>query len=127
MELEDPLGYLALVNTFLGNESGTDVESALRRTIISRLYYGVFHHIKLKLFGINNDKPITHQKLKAAAQKFVDKNGININIKDHLSELEKKREIADYKRFPVIDEKFLNDTLTIFKIVKKDCEKIWGH
>jgi len=126
MTLEDPIGYFALVDNLQRNVWDTDLQSAARRTIISRLYYGVFHHIKLKMFGINDDRGVGHDKLKAEVQKLADKKGLDINIKDHLSELEKKRTIADYKRLQTIDEKFLEDTLFIFQIIENDCAKIWG-
>jgi hypothetical protein len=126
MGLEDPIGYFAFVDTLQKNVWDTDLQSAARRTIISRLYYGVFHHIKLKLFGINDDRGITHNRLKAEVQKLAIKKGLDINIKDHLSDFEKKRVIADYKRLRIIDEKFLQDTFVIFQIIQNDCEKIWG-
>ena len=126
MRLEDPIGYLAFVDTLQEKVWGTDLQSAARRTIISRLYYGVFHHIKLKLFGINDDRGISHDKLKTSVQNLANEKGLDIYIKDHLSEFEKKRVIADYKRLPIIDEKFLEDTFIIFQIIEKDCEKIWG-
>ena len=59
-------------------------------------------------------------------QKLANKKGLEINIKDHLSEFEKRREQADYKRQIIVDEKFLDDTLVIFNIIEKDCEKIWN-
>lgn len=126
MTLEDPMGYFAIVEHLKNTEWDIDIQSAARRTIISRLYYGVFHHIKFKMYGISDDRGITHDKLKAEVQKLVNKKGLDINIKDHLSEFEKRRVIADYKRLKIIDEKFLDDTFVIFNIIQKDCEKIWG-
>lgn len=125
MVLVDPIGYFAFVDVLQENSWDTSLQSAARRTIISRLYYAVFHHIKIKLFGINDDRGITHVKLRNEAQKLANKKGLDINIKDHLSEFEKKREQADYKRLTKVDDKFLEDTLVIFHIIKEDCEKIW--
>ena len=127
MGLEDPIGYFAFVDILQKNVWDTDLQSAARRTMISRLYYGVFHHIKLKLFGIDDDRGIKHDKLIAKVQELANKKGLDINIKDHLSDFQKKREIADYKRLPIIDEKFLEDAFVIFKIIQNDCAEIWGE
>ena len=126
MALEDPIGYFALVEALQENPWDPDLQTAARRTIISRLYYAVFHHIKIKLFGADNDRGISHSKLRTEVQKLANKKGLEINIKDHLSEFEKRREQADYKRQIIVDEKFLDDTLVIFNIIEKDCEKIWN-
>ena len=126
MALEDPIGYFALVEALKGNQWDPNLEMAARRTIISRLYYAVFHHIKIKLFGASDDRGINHKKLRAEVQKLANKKGLDINIKDHLSDFEKRRVQADYKRLTIVDEKFLEDTLVIFQIIQKDCEKIWN-
>ena len=126
MALEDPIGYFALVEALKGNQWDPNLEMAARRTIISRLYYAVFHHIKIKLFGASDDRGINHKKLRAEVQKLANKKGLDINIKDHLSDFEKRRVQADYKRLTIVDEKFLKDTLVVFQIIQKDCEKIWN-
>lgn len=126
MALEDPIGYFALVEAIQGNSWDPNLQMAARRTIISRLYYAVFHHIKIKLFGASDDRGINHKKLRAEVQKLANKKGLDINIKDHLSDFEKRRVQADYKRLTIVDEKFLKDTLVVFQIIQKDCEKIWN-
>lgn len=124
--LEDPIGYFALVDTLQQRVWDTNLQSAVRRTIISRLYYAVFHYIKLKMYGPNKDQNTTHKKLINDAQKYVNGKKLSINIKDHLSQFQMMREKADYKRLEVIDEKFLERALVIFQIVEKDCVNIWG-
>lgn len=126
MALEDPIGYFALVEALQENPWDPDLQTAVRRTIISRLYYAVFHHIKIKLFGPENDRNVSHSKLRAEAQKLANKKGLDINIKDHLSDFQTRREKSDYIRQIIVDEKFLDDTLVIFNIIKKDCEQIWN-
>ena len=125
MVLGDPIGYFALVDALQKSSWDTSLQSATRRTIISRLYYAVFHHIKLNLFGDADDRGITHAKLRAEVQRLANKRGLDINIKDHLSQFEKKREQADYKRLTKVDDKFFQETIIIFHIIEEDCKKIW--
>jgi uncharacterized protein (UPF0332 family) len=126
MRLEDPIGYFALADSMQQSKWDVNLREAVQRTIISRLYYGVFHYVKLKMYGPDQDNSVTHKNLIGAAQKYVNNEGLGINIKDHISQFQKMREKADYKRSQNIDEKFFKDALLIFDIVKKDCTNIWG-
>lgn len=99
---------------------------AIRRTIISRLYYGVFHYVKFQLYGLDKDPNKTHKKPHEDAQKYATRNHIDVNIKDHLSQLQSMREQADYKRTQSIDDDFLKKAINIYNIVEKDCITIWN-
>lgn len=127
MKLEDPIGYFALVEKMQQSQWDTNLRKAVQRTIISRLYYGIFHYVKLKMYGPDQDNNVSHKNLIGDAQRYVYNKKLDINIKDHLSQFQKMREKADYKRLQNINEKFFEDALIIFELVKRDCTNVWGR
>ena len=125
MPLEDPMRYIPLTQSMKGMEWDEDLKKAVQRTIISRLYYGIFHFIKLRLEGQDHDNNMSHSKLQVSAQKYVDSKKLGINIKDHLSQLEEMRDKADYKRMEQIDERFVERAMRIYDLLEDDCSQIW--
>lgn len=124
--LDDPIEYLALVDFLRKRSIDIGLENGTQRTIVSRLYYGVFHHIKLRLYGPDSDRNIGHLALHKEAQKCANERGIQINIKDKLSQLQGYREMADYKRLQKIDDKFLDEVFTVYQLIEKDCQQLWN-
>lgn len=123
--LEDPLGYLKLAEKLSNLVADPNLKYSKERTVIGRIYYGVFTYLKLKLYGSLVDQNIKHDKLRNDAQKQADKKGLDFNLKDQLRELEMLREHADYYRKIQIDGKSVTKTWSIYNILADEFSKMW--
>ena len=123
--LEDPLGYLKLAEKLSNLVADPNLKYSKERTVIGRIYYGVFTYLKLKLYGSLVDQNIKHDKLRNDAQKQADKKGLDFNLKDQLRELEMLREHADYYRKIQIDGKSVTKAWSIYNILADEFSKMW--
>lgn len=123
--LDDPLGYLKLAEKLSNLVADPNLKHSKERTVIGRIYYGVFTYLKLKLYGSSVDKRVNHDKLRNDAQKKADQKGLDFNLKDQLRSLENLREHADYYRKISINEDSVKKAWTIYNILEDEFSKMW--
>jgi uncharacterized protein (UPF0332 family) len=122
---DDPLGYIKLSEELSKWTSDSELKFSKERTIISRLYYGVFYFIKCKL-GKESNK-INHKRIREEIQKYAEKKGIDFNFKDSLAQLYRLRENADYYEKPKIDEKSVREAWDLYDVLKDKLLEVWDE
>ena len=127
VSLDDPLGYLRLAKNLSCLVPDPDLKYSKERTVIGRIYYGVFTYLKLKLYGSTIDKYITHAALRKELQKKAKQMGLDFNLEDQLRQLEVLREHADYYRKIKIDENSVKQAWDIYDILEDEFSKIWPN
>jgi uncharacterized protein (UPF0332 family) len=123
--LDDPLGYLKLAEKLSSLVMDTDLRNSKERTVIGRIYYGVFTYLKIKLYGTGTDKRVIHGKLRKDLQREADKKGLDFNLEDQLLELERLREHADYYRKIKIDGDSVKKAWVIYRLLEQEFNEIW--
>ncbi len=122
---DDPIGYINLAKKLSGLEFDPKLKHSNERTIVGRIYYGVFAYLKLKLYPSDKEDKIGHNKLRNDAQRQVVKNGLDFPLKDQLKTLEIMREHADYYRKMKIDVDSVRKAWQIYEILEYEFSKIW--
>lgn len=122
---DDPIGYINLAKRLSGLDFDPKLKHSNERTIVGRIYYGVFAYLKLKLYSSDKENKISHDKLKKDAQRQVVMKGLDFPLKDQLKTLEIMREHADYYRKVKIDEDSVKKAWTIYEILEDEFSKMW--
>lgn len=124
--LNDPMGFISLATELPNLVSSQDLKFSRERTIISRLYYGIFNFLKLKLYPAN-DPNISHDKLRAKAQEYAKKKGFKMDLIDPLKQLQAYREHADYYRTKTVDEDLVKKAYTIYGLLEGYINTVWNE